>query len=74
MNEKFDKNTKVEQLTKMFLTRGEEKCLTVKDPLLKSQKTSMMMSAASKIWGEVRFVYCDTTRKHIQNLPEKANI
>ena len=29
---KFNKNTKVEQLTNMFLSRGEEKGLTVKDP------------------------------------------
>ena len=33
MNEKFNKNTKVEQLTKIFLSHGEEKGLTVKDPL-----------------------------------------
>ena len=33
MNEKFYKNTKVEQLTNMFLSRGEEKGLAVKDPL-----------------------------------------
>ena len=33
MNEKFNKNTKVEQLTKMVLNHGEEKGLTVKDPL-----------------------------------------
>ena len=32
MNEKFDKNTKVEQLTKMFLSSGEEKGIIVKDP------------------------------------------
>ena len=32
MIEKFNKNTKVEQLTNMFLSRGEEKGLTVKDP------------------------------------------
>ena len=30
MNEKFMKNTKVEQLTKMFLSRGEEKALSSK--------------------------------------------
>ena len=29
MNEKFNKNAKVEQLTKMFLSRGEEKSLIV---------------------------------------------
>ena len=33
MNEKFNKNAKVEQLTKMFLRRGEEKGLIVKNPL-----------------------------------------
>ena len=32
MNEKFNKNAKVEQLTKMFLSCGEEKGLIVKDP------------------------------------------
>ena len=32
MIEKFNKNTKVEQLTNMFLSRGEGKGLTVKDP------------------------------------------
>ena len=34
MNEKFNKNTKVGQLTNMFLNRGEEKGLTVKDPFV----------------------------------------
>ena len=33
MNEKFNKNAKVEQLTKIFLSREEEKGLIVKDPL-----------------------------------------
>ena len=33
MNEKFNKNVKVEQLTNIFLSRGEEKGLIVKDPL-----------------------------------------
>ena len=32
MNEKFNKNVKVEHLTKMFLSRGEEKSFIVKDP------------------------------------------
>ena len=32
MNEKFNKNAKVEQLAKMFLSLGEEKGLIVKDP------------------------------------------
>ena len=33
MNEKFNENANVKQLTKMFLSREEEKCLIVKDPL-----------------------------------------
>ena len=32
MNAKFSKNAKVEQLTKMFLSREEEKGHIVKDP------------------------------------------
>ena len=32
MNEKFNKNAKVEQLTKVVLSHGEEKNLIVKDP------------------------------------------
>ena len=32
MNEKFNKNTKVEQLTKVVLSHWEEKGLIVKDP------------------------------------------
>ena len=38
MNEKFNKNAKVEQLTKMFLSREEEKGIIVKDPLAISKK------------------------------------
>ena len=30
MNEKFNKNAKVEQLTNRFLSRGEEKTLSLK--------------------------------------------
>ena len=33
MNEKFNKNAKVEQLTEVVLSNGEEKGLIVKDPL-----------------------------------------
>ena len=33
MNEKLNKNAKVEQLTEMFLSREEEKGFIVKDPL-----------------------------------------
>ena len=32
MNEKFNKNAKVEQLTNLFWSREEEKGLIVKDP------------------------------------------
>ena len=35
MNEKFDKNAKVQQLTKVVLSHGEEKGLIVKDPCAK---------------------------------------
>ena len=34
MNEKFNKNAKVEQLTKVVLSHGEEKGLIVKDPFV----------------------------------------
>ena len=34
MNEKFNKNAKVEQLTKVVLSHGEEKDLIVKDPFV----------------------------------------
>ena len=34
MNEKFNKNAKVEQLTNIFLSCGEEKGIIVKDPLM----------------------------------------
>ena len=34
MNEKFNKNAKVEQLTKVVLSHGEEKGLIVKDPYI----------------------------------------
>ena len=36
MNEKFNKNAKVEQLTKVVLSNGEEKGLIVKDPYMTS--------------------------------------
>ena len=35
MNENFNNNAKVEQLTKVVLSHGEEKGLIVKDPLSK---------------------------------------
>ena len=39
MNEKFNKNAKIEQLTKVVLSHGEEKGLIVKDPLIQSSIT-----------------------------------
>ena len=44
MNEKFNKNAKVEQLTNIFLSRREEKGLIVKDPLPKTQNTITWLS------------------------------
>ena len=44
MNEKFNKNAKVEQLTKMCLSRGEVKCLIVKDPLSNMLKQKSVQS------------------------------
>ena len=38
MNENFNKNSKVEQFTNMFLSRGEEKGLTVKDPFVSAKQ------------------------------------
>ena len=43
MNEKFNKNAKVEQLTKMFLSLGEEKGLIVKDPLNSERATTEIL-------------------------------
>ena len=42
MNEKFNKNAKVEKLTNMFLSSGEEKGLIVKAPycIARGNKTS----------------------------------
>ena len=41
MNEKFDKNAYVEQLTKTCLSREEEKGLIVKDPSWKFDRMCM---------------------------------
>ena len=40
MNEKCNKNAKVEQLTNMFLSRGEEKGLIVKEQRRKFPRTA----------------------------------
>ena len=42
MNEKINKNAKVEQLTKVVLSHGEEKGLNVKDPYNLYIRTKVM--------------------------------
>ena len=42
MNEKFNKNAKVEQLTKVVLSHGEEKGLIVKDPYTKLMQINFL--------------------------------
>ena len=54
MNEKFNKNAKVEQLTNMFFSTGEEKGLIVKDPLcprleLNQQPLTFQRSALDRL-------------------------
>ena len=43
MNEKFNKNTKVEQLTKVVLSHGEENGLIVKGPLVQYRSKNMYL-------------------------------
>ena len=54
MNEKLNKNAKVEQLTKVVLSHGEEKGLIVKDPLsfltTSSYGTLSFMSVEVHFW------------------------
>ena len=42
MNEKFNKNAKVEQLTKVVLSHGEGKGLIVKDPSIPKRKKKVI--------------------------------
>ena len=49
MNEKLNKNAKFEQLTKMFLSSGEEKGLIVKDPLSRPQNKTFILGASPAI-------------------------
>ena len=51
MNEKFNKNAKVEQLTKVVLSHGEEKGLIVKDPF-SSICQSMYEKSVENGWTE----------------------
>ena len=48
MNEKFNKKAKVEQLTKMFLSRGDEKGLIVKDPLYSNIDIPAFLSCTTR--------------------------
>ena len=61
MNEKFNKNAKVEQLTNMFLSRGEEKGLIVKDPCCSEfkciAKKYKVQCLAVNFHVTLRFVY-----------------
>ena len=50
MNEKFNKNVKVEQLTNMFLSRGEESGLIVKDPLCKIVVSAPILQNFAQKW------------------------
>ena len=59
MNEKFNKNAKVEQLTKMFLRRGEEKGLIVKDPLTTGQTLSKPKNSTDNRDSTPHNVYSD---------------
>ena len=49
MNEKFNKNGKVEQLTKVVLSHGEEKGLIVKDPCHWNIQTGVLQPLMSKL-------------------------
>ena len=55
MNEKFNKNAKVEQLTIVVLSHGEEKGLIVKDPL--SFRTLLRSSVTTWSHGAYRNSY-----------------
>ena len=49
MNEKFNKNAKVEQLTKVVLSHGEEKDLIVKDPFI-LRTSDALLHTLSKLY------------------------
>ena len=54
MNEKFNKNTKVEQLTKVILSHGEEKGLIVKDPFNVSRQRKDWSMLSQHIIGIIK--------------------
>ena len=49
MNEKFNTNAKVEQLTKVVLSHGEEKGLIVRDPLVNVNLAFLLSSSERHI-------------------------
>ena len=54
MNEKFNKNANVEQLTKVFLSRGEDKGLIVKDPFCSGNEMEYCLYLEIQfIWMEI---------------------
>ena len=56
MNEKINKNVKVEKLTRMFLSRGEGKGLIVKDPWLVgcglTSNSAIYQQYSDSVWGK----------------------
>ena len=84
MNEKFNKNTKVEQLTKVVLSHGEEKDLIVKDPLIGPMLYYMHVTGASiapeqscafvkhrNLWTSVHLI-CEKT--YVQEIQEPSGV
>ena len=59
MNEKFNKNAKVELLTKVVLRHGEEKGLIVKDPFLNNCVLSLNEVSCARIWSSCVF-HCNS--------------
>ena len=56
MNEKFNKNAKVEQLTKVVLSHGEEKGLIVKDPLSCGRRKSYIWRPLEGLCTNLDFI------------------
>ena len=66
MNEKFNKNAQVEQLTKVVLSHGEEKGLIVKDPLFHMYKCQRKPKFSSK------FRHMSMESKPENKIPERC--
>ena len=59
MNEKFNKNAKVEQLTKVVLSNGEEKGLIVKDPYFVCNNYLRSLMSMGELY-DVKNTVCQT--------------